>query len=59
MSYPQEELVNDHILNEVKEFRYTYLSEMYRLVIRAGHYFIIFKRDMKDAFKNMLVLLQY
>lgn len=49
------ELVNDHILNEVRELRYTCFQEVFRLVIKAGHYYSIFKKDVKDAFRIVLV----
>lgn len=59
LSHFPSQSVNDNISVEVSELRYAKFSEIFNLVIHAGRNCIILKRDIKDAFKTILVALYY
>ena len=53
--HPIGRSVNDHILDGVGEMKYTRFQDVLQMVIRAGRNYIILKRDVKDAFRNVPV----
>ncbi len=59
LSHPRGESLNDYIPDVVGEMKYTRLQEVLQLVINAGRHFVIMKRDMKNAFRNVLVAPQH
>ncbi len=59
LSHPRGELVNDYIPDGVGEMMYTRFQEVLQLVINEGKHFVIMKRDVKDALKNVPVAPQH
>ncbi len=59
LSHPKGKSVNDHIPDGAGELRYTRFYEVLDLILKAGRYSIIIKRDVKDAFPNMPVAPQH
>ncbi len=51
--------VNNYIPDGVGEIRYKYFQEVLQLVINAGRHCVIMKRDVKDAFRIVLVAPHY
>lgn len=52
-------LVNDNIPDGVGEMRYTQFQDALYMVTKAGRSCVIIKRNMKHAFRNMLVALHH
>lgn len=48
--HPKEKSINDHILDEVGELRYTRFQKVLDLIFKAGRYSIIIKKNVKDVF---------
>ncbi len=59
LSHPRGESVNNYIPDDVGEMRYTRFQEVLQLVINAGRQCVIMKRDVKDAFRNVVVTPQH
>ncbi len=59
LSHPYGESVNDYIPDGVGEMRYKCFQEVLQLVINAGRYCVIMKRDVKNAFRNVRVAPQH
>ncbi len=59
LSHPKEKSVNDHIPDGARELRYTRFHEVLDLILKAGRYSIIIKRDVKDAFRNVPIAPQH
>lgn len=59
LSHPKKKSVNDHISDGADELRYTWFHEVLDLILKAGRYSIIIKRDVKDAFGNVPVAPQH
>ena len=55
LSHPRGRSVNHYIPDGAGEMRYARFQDVLRLVIRAGRNFVIMKRDIKDAFRNIPV----
>lgn len=55
LSHPRGNSVNVHIPDGAGELRDTRFQEVFKLAIRAGRHYIILKRDVKDAFRNVPV----
>lgn len=55
LSYSIGRLVNDHIPDNAGEMRYTWFQNVLQIVLQAERNCIIWKQDMKNAFKNNLV----
>ncbi len=51
--------MNNYIPDGVGEMRYTLFQEVLQLVINASRHFVIMKRDVKDAFRNVPVAFQH
>ncbi len=59
LSHPYSESVNDYIPDGVGEMRYIRFQEVLQLIINAGMHCVIMKKDVKDAFRNVLVAHQH
>ena len=59
ISHPRGRSVNHYIPDGAGEMRYARFQDVLRLVIRAGRNFVIMKRDIKDAFRNIPVAPQH
>ena len=59
LSHPKGCSVNDHILDGAGELRYIRFQEVLDLILKAGRPFIVIKRDIKDAFQNVLIAPQH
>ncbi len=49
--------MNNYIPDCIWVMRYTRFQDVLQLVVNAGRNFVIMKRHVKDAFKNVLVAL--
>ncbi len=59
LSHPHGKSVNDYIPDKMGEIWYTRFQKVLQLIINAGRHFVIMKRDVKDAFRKVLVALQH
>jgi hypothetical protein len=59
LSYPPRESVNDSIDEEAAHFKYTSFEKVLAMVLKAGRYCIMLKRDMKDAFRMIPIAPQH
>lgn len=55
LSYPRGDSVNDHITQEACSLSYTSLQQVFKQIIAAGRFCVLIKRDVKDAFCNILI----
>ena len=53
--HPLQRSVNAYINLDYSALQYTQIDQILDNIIKAGHYCIIFKRDIKDAFRNILI----
>lgn len=57
LSHPKGRSVNDNISDGTRQLQYARFQKVRDLILRAGQLSIIMKRDVKDAFWNVLVTL--
>ena len=55
LSFPRNHSVNDHISNDYCKLAYTTFDNIIRLILSGGRNCMIVKRDIKDAFRMVLV----
>lgn len=55
LSFPRLHSVNDYINKEYGALKYATFQAVLRRVLTAGRHCLIFKRDIKDAFRNIPV----
>lgn len=53
LSYPRHHLVNYHLPEKCAELKYTKFEEVRDMIREGGRSSVIFKRDVKDAFRNI------
>jgi hypothetical protein len=57
LSHPQGSSVNAHIPEGASSIKYIKVTEIYKAILLAGRYYVIVKKDIKDAFRNIPVAL--
>ena len=55
LSHPRDSSINDFISKEASNLRYTSLKNVTDMVLQAGCQCIIIKKDIKNAFRNILI----
>lgn len=57
LSYLKGRSGNDHILDKEGKLRYIKFQKVLNLVLKARRYCIIIKKDIKDAYQNISIVL--
>lgn len=58
LSYPLGTSVNNFIHEDYSSIQYIKIHDIYQSVLEAGRGSLIIKRDLKDAFRNVPILVQ-
>ena len=59
LSFSGRRSVNDNIPKDYSAIKYITIDTIFQLVVDAGKECLIIKRDIKDAFRNVLVAVQH
>lgn len=59
LSKQKKRLVNNHIQDNISKLKYKRLQKVLDLIFQKVYHSIVIKRDIKDAFQNILILFHY